>query len=169
MNRQTLGAGRLCCGIICSVIVGAGCFAEDKDNADARKTRYRGMLGSASNKIRTEGDKTYVWAGGDRSGPGARWYDFTGSLIPAAELQFGIGKDAISSIDDPLFVKPDDPRLLNFGTSPYRREDKAKTVDDIQIIGFADGDDVRAYPIGLLDQHELVNDKIGGKPVVVGW
>ena len=32
--------------------------------------------------------------------------------IKPEQLQFGIGKDSIRSIDDPLFVSPDDPRLL---------------------------------------------------------
>jgi hypothetical protein len=130
---------------------------------------YRGRLGSESAKVRSEDGKTYVWAGGDPSGPGARWYDFTGSSIPAADLQFGIGKDKIASIDDPLFVAPDDRRLLGLPPSPYRPNERPKTTDEIRVIGHVENGDARAYPIALLDQHELVNDHIGGKPVAVGW
>ena len=41
--------------------------------------------------------------------------------------------------------------------------------DEIMVIGFAVGTEARAYPVGLLDHHELVNDSLGGKPVTVGW
>jgi len=130
---------------------------------------YRGRLGGGSAKIRMEEGKTYVWAGGDPSGPGSRWYNFTGSSIPAADLQFGIGKDRIPSIDDPLFVEPDDPRLLGLPQSPYRKDEAPKSTDEIPVIGYVENGEARAYPIALLDHHELVNDRIGGKPVTVGW
>lgn len=153
-----------------TLLFGAGLgLAADETGAKSKTPEFRRQLGLSSSKIKREGDKTYVWAGGDKSGPGAKWYDFTGSPIPPEELQFGIGKDRIPSIDDPLFVKPDDSRLLKYGKSRYRKEDQAKTNDEINIIGYVQGGEARAYPIGLLDRHELVNDKIGGKPVVVGW
>ena len=134
-----------------------------------QRSAYRGRLGSGSSKVRTEDGKTFVWAGGDSSGPGARWYDFTGSSIPAADLQFGIGKDRIPSIDDPLFVSPDDQRLLGLPQSPYRKDETPRSTDEIQVIGYVENGEARAYPIALLDHHELVNDRIGGKPVTVGW
>jgi hypothetical protein len=130
---------------------------------------YRGLLGPKSKKVRRENGKTFVWASGDLDSPSSKWYDFTGSPIPAAELQFGIGQDRIPSIDDPLFVAPDDPRLLKLPPSPYRRDERPRSNDEIMVIGYANGDDVRAYPAALLDRHELVNDTVGGKPVTVGW
>ena len=39
----------------------------------------------------------------------------------------------------------------------------------LRVIGFAHGGEARAYPIALLNHHELVNDTVGGKPVTVGW
>lgn len=130
---------------------------------------YRGRLGEGSRKVRTEDGKTYLWAGGEESGPGSRWYEFTGASIPASDLQFGIGKDKIPSIDDPLFVTPDDARLLALPTSRYRPDEKPVTTDEIRVIGHVENGEARAYPIALLDRHELVNDRIGGKPVTVGW
>ena len=129
----------------------------------------RGRLGKGSAKVKVEGDKTYVWAGGDLSGPGTQWFDFTGSPIATEELQFGIGKDRIKSIDDPLFVIPDDFRLLEVPASRYRPNERPKTTDDIMVLGVVEGGEARAYPTALLDRHELVNDRIGGKPVTVGW
>ncbi len=135
--------------------------------------RYRGLLGDRSEKIKRDGDRTLLWASGPlKTAPESteqQWYDFTDAGIPAAELQFGIGKDRIRAIDDPLFVPPDDPRLLEIGGSPYRSEEKPKSNDDIRVIGYVVGREVRAYPVALLDRHELVNDRVGGKPVTVGW
>lgn len=145
--------------------------AASRSNQDSKK--YRGLLGPKSKKIKREGNKTFLWAGPrgvNPSSPEAKWYDFTDSVVPAEELQFGIGKDSILAIDDPMFVSPDDPRLLDLGRNPYDRAEPApKTADDIPVIGYAYGEDVRAYPIRVLDHHELVNDVLGGKPVTVGW
>ena len=140
-------------------------IAPGKDTAES----YRGILGPGSSKIRTEDGKTYLWAGGEPSGPQARWYDFTGAPLRAADLQFGIGKDTIRAIDDPLFVSPDDPRLIKLPHSPYRPSERPETTDDIMVIGVTDGDHAWAYPTALLDHHELVNYSIGGMPVTVGW
>lgn len=142
-------------------------------NAPSEGKKFRGQLGSSSKKIKRENGKTYLWAGPRGFSPTsaeAQWYDFTGAQIPPEDLQFGIGKDSIPAIDDPLFVEPDDPRLLKLPRNPYRKDEESpKTFDDIPVIGYVDGDDVRAYPIRLLDRHELVNDIVGGKPVTVGW
>ncbi len=143
-------------------------------NQAGRQSPYRRQIGPNSNKVLKKDGKTYIWAGRGRATPDPKkielWYDFTGSPIPSAELQFGIGKDAIPSIDDPFFVSPDDERLLkSLPRSRYRRDERPKSVDEIPVIGYADGDDVRAYPIALLDRHKLVNDEVGGKPVTVGW
>jgi len=89
--------------------------------------------------------------------------------MPAEDLQFGIGQDRIEAIDDPVFVEPDDPRLLEIPASKYRPSEAPKTNDEIMVIGYVYGDDARAYPAALLDGHELVNDMVGGKPVTVGW
>jgi len=154
---------------IASRRVADGDKPEAKRSDKRPKTNYRGLLGTGSKKIKVENGKTYVWAGGDKSGSGARWYDFTGAPMPPEKLQFGIGKDRIPSIDDPVFVSPDDPRLTDLPKSPYRRDERPKNNDEIMVIGYVKGGDARAYPVGLLDHHELVNDRIGGKPVTVGW
>jgi hypothetical protein len=151
------------------ILIAIACLAQTKDETSSSSKEYRGLLGPDSKKVKKEGGKTYLWAAGKPSSPDAKWYDFTGSPIPPAELQFGIGKDRIRSIDDPLFVKPDDPRLLKLARSPYRRDEKPPTNDDIPVIGYAVGNDVRAYPIALLDFHEVVNDRIGDKALAVGW
>ncbi len=154
----------LCAAWLTFGILAAGAYGDESEK------KYRGRIGEDSWKIQKENGKTKIWAGGDKTGPGAKWYDFTDSPIPAEKLQFGIGKDRIPSIDDPIFVAPDDPRLLRIsGKSHYYPEFAAETNDEIKVIGWVEGNDARAYPAVLLERHELVNDKFGGKPITVGW
>ena len=172
MYRKTL---RRSTGVLCALLAGA--LAPPVAAQDAKKQppkqSYRGQLGPNNPKIRVEGGKTYLWYGQRREQPDAKsdkWYDFTGSPLKTEELQFGIGKDSIPAINDPMFVEPDDERLLKYlPSSRYRPDENPKSIDEIMVIGYAVGDDARAYPIALLDRHELVNDKVGGKPVTVGW
>lgn len=42
-------------------------------------------------------------------------------------------------------------------------------LDEEYVIGVAWHDEARAYPIRLLSNHELVNDTIGGEPILVSW
>lgn len=129
----------------------------------------RGLLGEGSEKIRREDGKVFVWAGGAESGPAAEWFDFTGAPFPAESLQYGIGKDRIRSIDDPVFVQPDDPRLMEIPPSRYRPCERPRTPGEIRVIGYVSRGVARAYPVALLDHHEVVNDRIRGKPFTVGW
>jgi len=132
--------------------------------------KYRGLLGFESKKVKQQEGKTLLWSGGgSTTSPDAEWYDFTGAPIPPAELQFGIGKDRIRAIDDPVFVLPDDPRLLKLPPSRYRRDPRPKANDDIIVMGYIGDGEARAYPVGLLDHHELVNDEVGGKRITAGW
>ena len=46
--------------------------------------------------------------------------------------------------------------------------DKAAYLDgDDQIIGVKIGNQAKAYPIRILNWHEVVNDTVGGEPVAV--
>jgi len=119
-----------------------------------------------TSKIRREGSEQYLWAKGskDPKDESSEWFDMTGSPVKLKEVQYGIGKDTIPSIDNPVFVDPDDPALLK----RWHAQD-ATDLSKLRVIGYAHNGDVRAYPIKLLDRHELVNDTVGGKPVTVGW
>ena len=159
-----------------ALVLASGCAAQEQKAEQSQQPpepRYPRQLGPDSSKIKRENGKTYVWAGGGPPrGPKAEFFDFTDSPIRPEELQFGIGKDRIRAVDDPVFVKPDDPRLMDrryIPNSRYRPDERAKTADEILVIGYALNGEARAYPTALLDGHELVNDTFGGKPVTVGW
>ena len=38
-----------------------------------------------------------------------------------------------------------------------------------QVIGVAAGGEAKAYPVSVLNQHEMVNDFIAGDPILVTW
>ena len=107
--------------------------------------------------------REFLLAAGAPDDPAATWFDITDSPLDHDGYQYGVGKDSIRSIDDPVFVEPDDPRL----SATFLHGDGA--VDDLRVLGYAVGDEARAYPIELLNEHELVNDRVGGTPVTVGW
>lgn len=65
-------------------------------------------------------------------------------LIPEKEVRDGgPGKDGIPALDNTNFI--------SIGEANYLK-------DDDLVLGFADGDDVRAYPHSILDWHEIIND-----------
>ncbi len=103
--------------------------------------------------------RRYLWArDDDNEETGAQWFDVTDSTIDPREFQYGIGKDSIPAIDRPAFVRLDDPRLTAHEIKP-----------ETQIIGYVHNGQAKAYPLDLLNRHELVNDFVGGRPVTVGY
>lgn len=128
-----------------------------------RPAEPRPVRNRLAGKIRREGDRQFLWAKGstDPSDESSEWFDLTGSPLPLEGFQYGIGKDTIASIDHPVFVTPDDPRL--------QAKWPTMNLDNLPVLGFSHNGVDRAYPVALLDRHELVNDTIGGKPVTVGW
>ena len=77
------------------------------------------------------------------------------ALVPAEEiLHGGPGRDGIRSLDYPAFVSADDADFL-------KSKDR---VLGIELNGVA-----RAYPIRILNYHEIVNDAFGGNAVVVTY
>jgi len=81
--------------------------------------------------------------------------DFSKTAVDFAEiLSGGPPKDGIPSIDDPKFAD-------------------AADVDDLSptepVVGLAINGDARAYPLRILTWHEIVNDEVGGIPVIVTY
>jgi hypothetical protein len=40
--------------------------------------------------------------------------------------------------------------------------------NDIIVLGYRHKGEAKAYPLAIMNRHELVNDVVGGKPVTVG-
>ncbi len=62
--------------------------------------------------------------------------------------------DAIPSIDEPRFVHAAEATFMR---------------DDEPVVGVVAGGVAKAYSTWHLDQHEIVNDTVAGKPVAVTW
>lgn len=76
--------------------------------------------------------------------------------IPLDEiLDGGVGKDGIPSIDNPVFVSIEEAdSFLDGGDTG---------------LGFEHNGDARFYPFSILVFHEIVNDIVGGDPVLVSY
>jgi hypothetical protein len=80
--------------------------------------------------------------------------DFSKALIPLSDIQSGgPGRDGIPPIDQPKFVSPADAR--------------AWLKDQEPVIAFELSGDARAYPLEIMIWHEIVDDEVGGVPVVI--
>ena len=79
----------------------------------------------------------------------------TPSSVDLAELYQGCPRrDCIPSIDAPRYLAADSADFL---------------ADDDLILGLNIAGDRRAFPIRILDYHEIVHDTIGGQAVIVTW
>ncbi len=118
---------------------------------------WTGIVPPTKRAILEEGGKTLVWANGEVFEE-YEWFDMTNSRIDPHTLQYGLGKDAIRSIEHPIFVKVDDPRVAS-----------SRIDDEMSVIGYAEAGLARAYPVPIMGRHEIVNDEFHGRPVTVGW
>jgi len=77
------------------------------------------------------------------------------SLIPAKEIRSGgPPKDGIPALADPAFVSAVDAAFLR---------------DKDRVLGLSYNGVVRAYPIRILNYHEIVNDVLNGEGVVISY
>ncbi len=88
---------------------------------------------------------------------GAFWiltaFNLDNAMVPREEiLSGGPPKDGIPAILKPQFVDPQSAEFL---------------LDEDQVIGVEIGGIARAYPIRILNWHEVVNDTIDDTPLVV--
>lgn len=72
-----------------------------------------------------------------------------GDHVPADELHQVLPRDGIRAVRNPTFTAE------NY------------LPDQDLVVGIAIGGDARAYPIRILNHHEIVNDRVGGVPVAV--
>ena len=82
--------------------------------------------------------------------------DFSRTSIDFDEIMTGgPPKDGIPAIDQPVFE--------SVGDADGWLED----LEPVQVVDI--GGDVRAYPVQIMVWHEIVNDTVGGEPVVITY
>lgn len=75
--------------------------------------------------------------------------------IPADHIVTGgPPRDGIQSVDAPKFVAPQEATWVAANTP---------------VLGVAVGGEARAYPVHLIERHQIVNDMIGGEPIAVTY
>lgn len=82
-------------------------------------------------------------------------FDLSTHSIPLEQIaDGGPGKDGIPAILSPHFVPPPQADFL---------------APDERVLGLSRGTKAKAYPIKILNWHEVVNDRLDGRPVVVTY
>ena len=114
-------------------------------------------------------DRVFVWADGRANSEDTKWFDLTDSILDPTELKHGIGKDRITSIDRPEFVRLDDPQMQEWKQSRHQVLKSNPVSNNSPVIGVEIDGEARAYPIVFLNSHELVNDVYGEAHVTVAW
>ena len=86
---------------------------------------------------------------------GSSPFDLSQSVISTERIRSGgPGKDGIPAISD--------PKLIASVKADYLRKND-------RVIGVALGEEVRAYPLRILNYHEIVNDRIGDTALAVTY
>ena len=75
-----------------------------------------------------------------------------GELLPDGFRQL-LPRDAIPPVYEPRFTSAEDARYP----------------DDALVLGVEIDGDAHAYPISVLNHREMVNDKVGGTPILSTW
>ncbi len=91
-------------------------------------------------------------------------FDLSTCLVPTAQLvASGMDRDGLPVLDEPETLSIQEVEQEN-------EEGRGKfLLDGDRVIGVTLGDEARAYPQRLMRWHEVVNDTVGGIPVVVTY
>jgi hypothetical protein len=82
-------------------------------------------------------------------------FDLDGALLPRQEIRAGgPPRDGIESVDEPEFVAAEKAHWV---------------VERNPVLGVAVGEEAHVYPVHLIEPHQIVNDEVGGVPVVVTY
>jgi hypothetical protein len=82
-------------------------------------------------------------------------FDLDGALLPRQEIRAGgPSRDGIQSVDEPEFVAVEEAHWV---------------VERNPVLGVAVGEEAHVYPVHLIEPHQIVNDEVGGVPVVVTY
>jgi hypothetical protein len=89
---------------------------------------------------------------------------------PAAEVKNGFTLDA-SGVEAAEIIAGGPPRdgIPALDHPPHVPAEEAGWPGDEIVLGVAWGGEARAYPVAILEWHELVNDDLGGRPILVSY
>ena len=123
---------------------------EDTVDANAKAAKKR-PISIENGKFFTVNGEKYMYGGEDST-----WhFNVTNSLLKEEQFHYGIGREKFDALIAPEFIS--------------RKEADNIFPDSERFLSLKIGDDIRAYSIKLLTHHEVVNDVVDGKPVMVAY
>lgn len=101
---------------------------------------------------------------GDGRDPATYGFDLTRTnLPPGAIVASGMPRDGLMALVEPEMLTAADVEALN-------REGRGKfLLSTDRVVGVEVGGEARAYPVRFMRWHEVVNDVVGGVPVLVTY
>jgi hypothetical protein len=101
---------------------------------------------------------------GDGEDPASYGFDLSNLTVPRDLLvASGMPRDGLLPLTSPEVWTPERVERWN-------EENRGKyLVDADRVIGVALGDEARAYPLRVLNWHEIANDTLGGRPIAVTY
>ncbi len=95
-------------------------------------------------------------------------FDLSTTLVPREEIiAAGIPRDGLPAMVDPEVFTPAEAQA--YGKQLRRSHEGKYLVDSDRVIGVAIGGEARAYPLKILNWHEIANDTLGGVPIAVTY
>ena len=76
------------------------------------------------------------------------------TVDPTEIVWGGVDPDGIPDIRDPKMLTPDEADFLD---------------EDDRVFGVSINGDTRAYPLRIINAHEMVNDTVGGESISLAW
>jgi len=93
-------------------------------------------------------------------------FDLSYATIPLQAFKFGAGRDSIPAFTDPDYVSG---KVAAEGIDTGGHGHGKFLVPGERVIGVTLNGESRAYPVRILNWHEVVNDSVGGQPVCVTY
>lgn len=121
-------------------------------NLNLRPVRPRKLLGTAGLLVAAL-VLSGVW--GCSKAHTMNGFDVSQAEVPASEIQRGgPPRDGIPALTDPEFLSPGQAHWLG---------------DDERVLGVHRNGVAKAYPLGIMNYHEIVNDLFAGEPIAVTY
>jgi len=122
----------------------------ETESTESAKPRKR-PVSVENGKFFDKDGRKYLWGGEDSS-----WhFDITDYILKDEQFHYGIGRERFHALIDPQFIS----------------REIADTIyaDSARFLVAKIGNEVKAYSIKLLTHHEVVNDIIGGQPIMAAY
>jgi len=118
---------------------------------DPGRENRRPPVALDNGKIVEKDGRRYLWGGRDES-----WnFDITNCPLDISHLHYGMGREYRPALIHPEFVSA--------------QEADQWLKDDKRVLAVKIGGEVKAYPADLLTRHGMVNDVVGGRPILAAY